>query len=87
MPHQEAPHHLTDTEIALMDAIKTLIDIMMAKEIVTNEVFDRMFASQRNTYIQNKMPSAAAVMELLRAFSTTRGNQRDLLQVQPKGSA
>ncbi len=84
---------LTDIEIALMDATKTVLEIIMTAGIAKPPVFDRMFTHQRDEYLQKRMPSAAAVMEMLRHFATNpereahRSALRKILAEPPQGSA
>lgn len=84
---------LSDVEIALLDAIKTVMEIIMTTEIAKPIVFARMLGHQRDGYLAKKMPSAAAVMELLRTFAVDpqreahREALRTILREQPKGSA
>jgi hypothetical protein len=86
-------NQLRDTEIALMDAIKTVMEIIMTAGIAGPSVFDKMFSYQRDAYIQKQMGEAAGVMELLRKFASdpTRAEHREglrkLLTEEPKGSA
>ena len=63
---------LSDANIALMDAMKVLIDLALVTNQTNPRYFDQCFSHQRDGYIEKKMPAAAAVMELLRAFSTDR---------------
>ena len=78
---------LNDAEIALMDAIKSLIEIMLARHVATGAEFDHIFSFQRDGYLKKQMPTAAAVMEMLREFSSTRSEHRGLLEKPPAGSA
>jgi len=86
-------NQLRDPEIALMDAIKTVMEIIMTAGIAGPSVFDKMFSHQRNAYLQKRMGEAAGVMELLRKFASdpTREKHREtlrkLLMEEPKGSA
>ncbi len=60
--------NLRDSEIALMDAIKTIAEIIMTAGIAKPAIFDRMFAAQRDGYLAKQMPNAAGVVETLRLF-------------------
>jgi hypothetical protein len=61
---------LRDYEIALMDAIKTVFEIIVAKRILPPEVLGEVLAKQRDSYPQDTMPGAIFVMETLRSFVT-----------------
>jgi hypothetical protein len=78
---------LNDAEIALMDATKSLIEILLAHGIAKPSEFDTIFTYQRDAYVQKSMPNAAAIMEMLRQFSTTRGAERAFLNLPSAGSA
>ena len=84
---------LRDSEIALMDAIKSLMEILLHANIATPRAFDHIFTNQRDGYLAKQMPRAAAVMELLRQFATSpereehRQTLRQLLAEPPQGSA
>lgn len=78
---------LSDTEISLTDALKSVIDILIARKLADGRELDLMFSSQRDAYLQKKMPTAAAVMELLREFSVDRASKRSLLSNPPAGNA
>ena len=86
-------HTLTDVEIALVDAIKTIVEIMMTTGIAGPVAFDKMFANQHEYYADQKMVAAASVMRRLRRFvydperKSHRENLRRLLQEEPKGQA
>lgn len=84
---------LRDTEIALMDAIKSILEVIMTAGIAKPELFDRMFSHQRDGYLAKGNGSAAGVMELLRAFvsdptrAAHREGLRKVLTEPPAGSA
>lgn len=60
---------LRDSEIAIVDAIKLLMEVLVATGTVKTEVFERIFAQQRDGYIAKEMPNAAVIMEVLRGFA------------------
>lgn len=84
---------LRDSEIALMDAMKSIIEIILTANIAKPQVFDKLFASQSEQYEKKRMPAAIAVMELLREFVNNpnrekhRQSLRQILQESPKGRA
>ncbi len=84
---------LRDSEIALVDALKTLMEIMVSGGIVKADVLQRVFAHQRDGYITKSMPNAAVIMEVLRGFAGSRAGTppkdalREALEKPPQGSA
>lgn len=84
---------LRDSEIALMDAIKSVIEVMLTANIAKPKVFDKLFAAQAEQYEKKRMAAAWAIMELLRRFVSDptreahRQQLRQILQELPKGSA
>lgn len=84
---------LRDSEIALMDAIKSLMEIMLTAGIAQPKTFDKLFTNQRDGYLQKHMPAAAAIMEMLRHFAVNPDRQayRELSRMvrnePPQGSA
>ena len=85
---------LRDSEVAIIDALKMIVEIMVAKGIVPAEGFRRLFASQRDGYIRKDMANAAVVMEVLRTFAIAKPpteagdeNIRRAMDEPPQGSA
>jgi len=60
---------LRDSEIAMVDALKLLMEVLVATGTVKADVFERIFAQQRDGYISKEMPNAAVIMEVLRGFA------------------
>ena len=60
---------LRDSEIAMVDALKLLMEVLVVTGTVKAEVFERVFAQQRDGYIAKEMPNAAVIMEVLRGFA------------------
>ncbi len=60
---------LRDSEIAIVDALKLLMEVLVATDTVKADVFERIFAQQRDGYIAKEMPNAAVIMEVLRGFA------------------
>ena len=60
---------LRDSEIAIVDALKLMMEVLVATGTVKTEVFERIFAQQRDGYITKEMPNAAVIMEVLRGFA------------------
>jgi hypothetical protein len=84
------PEKMSDFEIALMDAIRTIFEILVAKEIIAAEVAAEMLRRQRETYQQvPSMPGAIFVMNMLVESLTDpeRLATRKLERDPPQGSA
>ncbi len=83
----------SDTEIALIDVNKTIMEIIITVGLAKSSVLHRMLTGQRDQYLQKRMPDAAAVMEVLRKFAVDpkreahREALRKLLTEPPRGSA
>ena len=60
---------LRDTDIAIIDALKLLVEAMVASKVVSPDYVERMFSRQRDGYIAKEMADAAVVMEVLRTFA------------------
>lgn len=86
-------HKLSDEAIALTDAMKTLIEIMLTAGIATPAVFDRFYGEQRDGKLRRECVRGAAIMETLRLFAidparaTHREGVRAILREPPQGSA
>ena len=84
--------YLRDSEIALMDAIKTAFELMMTAGVTPAQI-DKLLASQSVQYPPAEMPRAIAVIEALRAFvrdpdrSKHRAQVRRIREEPPAGSA
>ena len=84
---------LRDSEVALMDAIKTVLEIVIAKKISAPSTLAQIFQLQSQSYPKELMPKAVFVMELLRDFvkdpvrQAEREKAERLQQEPPSGSA
>ena len=84
---------LRDSEIALVDALKLIMEVMVATGTVRASVFEQIFAQQRDSYIAKTMPTAAVIMEVLRGFAAKQPVKpstpahRPELDKPPQGSA
>ena len=84
---------LRDSEIALVDALKLIMEVMVATGTVRASVFEQIFAQQRDSYIAKTMPNAAVIMEVLRGFAAKQPVKpstpahRPELDKPPQGSA
>jgi hypothetical protein len=79
---------LRDSEVALMDAIKTVIEVFIAKKVTTADALAELFDRRSKAY-PDTMPKAVFVMETLRDFARdpARKSAHDLLQNPTAGSA
>jgi len=84
---------LREADIALVDVIKTLMDMMMTAGVATPTALDGVLGQLRDGYMLNQMATAAGIMEHLRRFATdpARGPNREAirkaLEQPPQGSA
>ncbi|MCC6734498.1 MAG: hypothetical protein IT534_00050, partial [Bauldia sp.] len=69
MTDSPSDDRLRDSEIALVDALKLIMEVMVATGTVKATVFEQIFAQQRDAYIAKTMPNAAVIMEVLRGFA------------------
>jgi hypothetical protein len=72
---------LRDSEIALMDAIKTAFELMMTAGVTPAQI-DKLLASQVAQYPPAQMPRAISVIEALRAFVRDPDRAKHREQVQ-----
>ena len=90
---RKGQERLQDSEIAMVDALKLIMEVLVATGTVKADVFERIFAQQRDGYITKEMPNAAVIMEVLRGFaskppvSPDRPSLNDQLDKPPQGSA
>jgi hypothetical protein len=83
---------LRDSEVALMDALKVVFDLMMYAEIKSDQI-DKLLASLSAQYSATEMRRATWVIEHIRTFVNDQAraqhrDQRRLLQDKdPAGSA
>lgn len=84
---------LRDSEIAIVDVLKVMMEILIVTGTVKADVFERIFAQQRDGYIAKEMPNAAVIMEVLRGFAAkppggpASDSLTDQLNKPPQGSA
>lgn len=84
--------YLRDSEIALMDALKTVFDLMMYAG-VKPAIIDKLLRSQHEQYDAKAMPNARYVMKSLMDFVTDadrarhRQERESVLRDPPAGSA
>jgi hypothetical protein len=65
---REDDWQLSDTEFALLDINKMLLEILLAAGIVTTDTIEQMLIALLANYDQRKMPNARVVTELSLAF-------------------
>jgi hypothetical protein len=89
MSNEQDDGYLRDSEIALMDALKTVFEILVAKKITTPEAIDKMLENQSKNYEGGEMDRALFVMSELRRVvaDPERSRLRDLLERPNEGSA
>jgi hypothetical protein len=84
---------LSETELALMDALKAIADVVIAANEGAAKALAISFEHQRDGKIQVGQPDAAALFELLRLFvadperKAYREQVRRLLAERPQGRA
>jgi hypothetical protein len=80
---------MRDFEVALMDAISTICEVLVARRIIRAEVLAEMLRRQRETYPKEEMPGAVFVMDVILEALTdpARAEARKLLEDPPEGSA
>jgi hypothetical protein len=80
---------MSDYEVALMDAIRTLAEVLIAKGVVQAKILDEMLEKQSGAYPASEMPGALFVMQTIRETLTDpeRIRARALLQKPTEGSA
>ena len=82
-----------EIDIAMLRAIKTLIEVMLANGDAQPDGLAKLFEIQRDSYRAEHMPQAAVVMEVLRRFSAdperarSREEWRMILEDPPAGTA
>ena len=80
---------MSDFEVALMDAISTIFEVLVAKKIVPAETAAEMLGRQRDAYPTEGMPGAVFLMNYLieRLTDPARGEARKLEREPPQGFA
>jgi hypothetical protein len=80
---------MSEFEVALLDAINTICEVLVAKQIVPAEVLAEMFRRQRDAYLQEQMHEAAFVMYMILESLTdpARLAARKLGREPPRGQA
>jgi len=72
MPRDREPREddrqVQDSEAALMDTIKAILEILMAAQIVSVDTIEMMLMAQRAKYAQWRTPGAEGVIDLVLTF-------------------
>jgi hypothetical protein len=81
-------HTMSDFDVALMDALKTVFEVLVSKKIISVEALAEMLRRQRDIYPQ-EMPGAVFVMDSIWDCLTNpaRAEARKLACDPPQGSA
>jgi hypothetical protein len=82
-------HCLRDSEVALMNAVMTILEIIVAKGILPPKVLDEALKAQSDKYPIEDMPRAIFIFNELRRVVTDpeRERLRRFAEVSPAGSA
>jgi hypothetical protein len=80
---------LRDSEVALMNAIMTILEIIIAKGILPAKVLDEALAAQSAQYPAEHMPRAIFIFDELRPVvsDSARAQLRQFVEKPPAGSA
>ncbi|PWU01237.1 MAG: hypothetical protein C5B53_03120 [Candidatus Melainabacteria bacterium] len=80
---------LSDGEIACIDAIKTILEVIISNRLITPEKLAEAYRFQANAYLLKDMPTASGAMMLLVQFleNQQRNAARELLNTSPEGEA
>jgi hypothetical protein len=65
---REDDWQLRDSEMALLDINKMLLEVLLSAGIVTTDTIEHMLIESLAKYEQRKMPNARVVIDLLLAF-------------------
>lgn len=88
----KAPDEMSEGEIALLDAARTLFDIVLAARLTTHATADKMLGLHQQRWTKEGKLKAAGMIGMLRALSTSpdaRKHQETALKLRmarPKGS-
>jgi hypothetical protein len=82
-------HTMSDFEVALMDSIKTVMEILVAKQIIPAAALAKMLEKQRDIYPKEEMAGAWFVMDELRRVvnDPERTRLREFLEKPSEGTA
>lgn len=84
---------LTESEMAMIDAVRTLYDLVIGKRLISREDADRLLELHQRRWVKQTKPRAAGILGVLRAVAThpdvykRRESALKLRMELPKGSA
>ncbi len=84
---------LSQTDLAFIGALKSIIDIILVSGLAQSKAFDKSFGSLEDAYFEQGDVKASAILRLLRDFAnnperaTAREIDRVLRTTKPAGSA
>jgi hypothetical protein len=84
---------LSQTDLAFLGALKSIIDIMLVSGLAEPRAFDNSFGSLEDAYLKQGDVKASAILRLLRDFANNpqraaaRETDRFLRRTPPAGSA
>jgi hypothetical protein len=78
---------LTATEVAMIDAMKSIIEVVVAKRVATHEEFATPLTFQRDACRDRGNADGAAVFGLLIDWCKRYGDAHALIAAEPRGSA
>lgn len=73
--------------LATVDAIKSICQLLIVKNVVTTEELAHSFDYQGARYLEKGNPDGAAIMALLLQYLGWRENAERLMKQTPQGSA
>jgi hypothetical protein len=65
---REDDRQMRDSEVASMDTIKAILEILMAAQIVSVDTIEQVLLAQSAKYVPWRTPDAQALMDLLLTF-------------------
>jgi hypothetical protein len=78
---------ISDFDIAILDAVKSLIEVLVSKGVATHEDFARPFRHQMDEAMRRQNGRGAGVFQGLLKFCESRGPVHALHRAEPSGSA
>jgi hypothetical protein len=78
---------ISDFDIAIIDSIKTIIEVLAKKRLATHEEFAESYRYQKDAALQSHNGPGAGVFELLVKFCETHGAAHALHRAPSGGSA
>jgi hypothetical protein len=78
---------ISDFDIAILDAVKSLIEVLVSKGVATHEEFARPFRHQLEESVRQRNGRGAGVFQILLQFCESREPVHALHRAKPSGSA